>query len=445
MLTKGEDVEANALRQRGWSYSAIARHLGRDRETITAHLKGEREPGVRRRSEPDPLERFVTYLRERFTEDPHVWATALYDEIVGLGFDKSYPSFTRLLRAHGLRPHCEACSGVKGRATIEIQHPAGEEIQWDWNELPDAPWGGVGHLLVGTLPHSGRIRGAFAEAEDQAHLVEAIDAVLRRLGGTARRWRVDRLATVIVPGTADVQASFAPVAKYYGVGVDPCPPRRGNRKGAVEKSIHYLTQRWWRTAAVSTMAEAQRSFDRFCETTADDRPRPRARAGPEAVASGGPRPTVRSLAQAETLMALPVVTFPAVVETSPTVGPSALAAFAGNAYSVPVGLIGAPVTCRHRLGTTTVEIVSPAGTVVAIHHLEPAGAGVVARLPEHAAALENVVLGAFSTARPCQRKANRPPGDTARAEAERLLADPVLGAEVVVDLAAYQRMVEGRA
>ena len=60
---------------------------------------------------------------------------------------------------------------------------------------------------------------------DQAHLIEAMDAVLRRLGGTARVWRTDRLATVIVPGSADVQPSFAPVAKHYGVIVGPV--RRG--------------------------------------------------------------------------------------------------------------------------------------------------------------------------------------------------------------------------
>ncbi|GAC1534042.1 MAG: hypothetical protein NVS3B12_14280 [Acidimicrobiales bacterium] len=37
---------------------------------------------------------------------------------------------------------------------------------------------------------------------DQAHLVEAMDAVMRRLsGGTTRHWRTDRLATVIRPGT----------------------------------------------------------------------------------------------------------------------------------------------------------------------------------------------------------------------------------------------------
>lgn len=223
------------------------------------------------------------------------------------------------------------------------------------------------------------------------------------------------------------------------------PAPTGNRKGSVEKSIHYLTQRWWRTASLSTMADAQASFDRFCETTADARTRPLARLGPDAVAAGGRAPTVARLAEAELLLPLPAAPYPAVVEATRTVGPSALVAFAGNAYSVPPGLTGTAVTCRHRLGSATLEIVSAAGTVVAVHHLQPAGAGVVTRLPEHASALENVVLGAFTTERPCERKANRPPGHAARAEAERLLADPALGAPVVVDLAVYQRIVDDSA
>ena len=46
----------------------------------------------------------------------------------------------------------------------------------------------------------------------------------------------------------------AETTKHYGVeGVDPCPPRHGNRKGVVEKAIHYLTQGWWRTARVASI------------------------------------------------------------------------------------------------------------------------------------------------------------------------------------------------
>jgi hypothetical protein len=105
----------------------------------------------------------------------------LYDEVFALGFELSYPSFTRGLRGHELRPHCEACAGVKGRATTEIEHPPGEEPQWDWDELPEAAWGDYAHLLVGSLPCSGKFRGVFAESEDQPHLVESMDGVLRRL------------------------------------------------------------------------------------------------------------------------------------------------------------------------------------------------------------------------------------------------------------------------
>jgi hypothetical protein len=64
-----------------------------------------------------------------------------------------------------------------------------------------------------------------AESMDQAHLVEAMDAVLWRVGDTARQWHTDWLVTVIVPGSAQVQASFAQIARNYGRVVVPCPLR----------------------------------------------------------------------------------------------------------------------------------------------------------------------------------------------------------------------------
>ena len=115
MLTQGESVEAHALRKRGWSVSAIARHLDRDRKTVRAYLDGEREPGKRKPARPDRFEPYASYCRIRFADDPHLWATALFDEVTGLGYDGSYPSFTRALRPRGLRPWCEDCASGRRR------------------------------------------------------------------------------------------------------------------------------------------------------------------------------------------------------------------------------------------------------------------------------------------------------------------------------------------
>jgi transposase len=90
MLSPEEDVEITQLRKRGWSISAIARHVGHDRKTVRGYLSGEREAGVRRRGEPDLFDRFEAYVRKRLADDQHVWATTLFDEVVGLGYGRSY-------------------------------------------------------------------------------------------------------------------------------------------------------------------------------------------------------------------------------------------------------------------------------------------------------------------------------------------------------------------
>ena len=63
MMTQGEGVEIHALREQGWSISAIARHVGRDRKTVRAYLGGEREVGVRASTVGDPFEAIEAYVR----------------------------------------------------------------------------------------------------------------------------------------------------------------------------------------------------------------------------------------------------------------------------------------------------------------------------------------------------------------------------------------------
>jgi len=421
MLTEEDDVEIHALARRGWSVSAIARHTGRDRKTVSKHLAG---PATAREPAPSCLEPFRDYLVARFVDDAHVDGSVLHREVVELGFDRSYVTFVRQLRLLGLRPRCEACRTGGHGVTVELAHEPGEEIQFDWLELTETPWGEPAYVLVGALSFSGRCRAVICEGMTFAHLIDAIDGVLRRLGGTPRAWRTDRMATVVAPGSDRITAQFAQAAKHYGVEVWVCPPRRPQRKGVVEKAIQYVTRSWWRTAPVSSLGQAQADLDRWAVAVSDRRTR-----------QGS---TIAELAGQEGLLGLPATAFPAQLEIQRVVGRSALVAFEGNHYSVAPGLVGQNVTVRARLGELHLELISAAGRRVARHRRAPAGAGQLLRSDEHALLLEQAVLGAFTTDKPCRRKANRPPGDAALGHAAALAGrDP--GA-VVVDLEDYAQI-----
>lgn len=425
MLSQEEYVEISALRKRGWTYSAIARHLGVSRNTVKAYLRDGHAPGQRQPAGPDLFAPFVDYVSVRLRDDPHVWGTSLYDEVRKLGYEQSYVTFARQVRARDLRPVCAACAGSQSRATIEIEHEPGEEVQWDWVELP-APWGDSLHLLQGRLPFSGKTRGVFAESEEEAHLFEAIDGVLRRLGGTARKWRIDRMSTAFDNKSGRVRPAFAAVARYFGAQVVPCPPYRAQRKGSVEKDNHFSAQRWFRTALVGSQEQAQLSYDDFCANTGDLRPR-----------RGS---TVALLALEEHLLAIPSVPYPVTIEVEREVGDSSLIYWRGNRYSINPGLEGGRVRVRHRVGTMNLEITTLAGLLLATHLRHPDGAGAVVRLAEHHSALEKIVLANFTTARSCSRKVNRPPSAEALAAAARLRDHA--GRDVVIDLGRYAEMAE---
>jgi transposase len=325
MLTQENDVEIHALAARGWSQSAISRHTGRDRKTIRKYLAAGGDP-VRERA-ASCLEPWRAYVAARFVDDPHLPAVTLLDELTAAGFDRSYPTLVRELRRLALRPVCLVCRQRRGRApTTEIDHPAGEEIQWDWLELPVTPWGQPAYVLVGALSHSGRFRAVVCEQMTFGHLTGALHDILTGLGGTSRVWRVDRMATAVIPGTDRLIAQFAQLAKHYGVSVAVCPAHRPQRKGVVEAAVKFIAGRWWRTTNAVSMREAQQSLDAFTVNISDRR--------------GRRGSTVGELGASEPLAPLPLLAFPAEIVVDRVCSRSALVVFETNKYSVPPAMPG---------------------------------------------------------------------------------------------------------
>ena len=149
MLTQEDVVEVHALKRRGWSVAAIARHTGRDPKTVRRHLSGWKPT---RGTAPSVLGPYRTYLEARFADDPHVFVTVLFDELCGLGFERSYPTLVREIRRLALRPACQCCrAGTK--LTVELAHEPSAELQLDSRELRETPWGRHAYVLVGVQDH----------------------------------------------------------------------------------------------------------------------------------------------------------------------------------------------------------------------------------------------------------------------------------------------------
>src|SRR5664279_4055223 len=245
MLTWETTVEAQALYARGWTKSAIARHLGINRRTVREYLKGQQVPGQRVRSEPEVFAPFAEYARLRLADDPHLWASTLFDELTALGYAGSYPSFTRALRTRKLRPHCEPCAASRGRDAGLIAHLPGAETGYSSNDplawapdcsrgprplcaarvaatcRPTRPGGGRGRGLLGTRPESlaglnlvtgagarAGVRCAAIRASDGARAVGAV-AVLSCVAGSLDRYRCGCPHTADCHGAADAAADAA--------------------------------------------------------------------------------------------------------------------------------------------------------------------------------------------------------------------------------------------
>src|ERR1017187_8859132 len=382
MLRQEDDVEIHALAARGWNQSAISRHTGRDRKTVRKFLSAGEEPLVR---EPAAscLEPWRGYIATRFVDDPHLPAVTLLDELTAAGFDRSYPTLVRELRRTALRPVCLVCQQRRGNApTTEIDHPPGEQVQGDWLELHTTAWGQPAYVLVGALSHSGQFRAGFCEQMTFGHLAGALHDILIALGGTSLVWRVDRMATAVIPDTDRLNPQFAQMAKHYGTDVAICPAHRPQRKGVVEAAIKFIGGRWWRTARIASMLEAQQSLDTFTVGISDRR--------------GRRGSTVGELGAAEPLRPLPALAFPAEIVVDRVCSRSALVLFETNKYSVPPGYASQPLTVRARGGEPRI------------------------RSTEHAVQLERAVLDAFTTQTTCRSKVNRAPGDGALAELAKL-------------------------
>ncbi|WP_328304497.1 ATP-dependent DNA ligase [Actinomycetospora sp. NBC_00405] len=192
-------MEAHALREQGWTISAIARHLGHDRKTVRAYLEGRAGPRAAGAPRADArvtgsYPEFAAALAERLGTRRAV----LDGEVVALSVPAigapARPSFDRLqLRMGVARPSTAL------RAEVPATYVAFDVLCFNGEPVTDRPWAERRRLLEDLglddrprLVVSPRLDGvdpAQALTLAEAHGMEGVvaNAATRRIGPAARR------------------------------------------------------------------------------------------------------------------------------------------------------------------------------------------------------------------------------------------------------------------
>jgi transposase len=393
MLTQEEYMDVLALHRQGFTIAEIAEELGYHPATISGWLKAGGPPAEREVDRADLMidHHWEARIAQLLEINPRLLATSVHAIISAEGFEGSYPTVSRHVRA--LRgPRFKRA----GKASVPIETAPGQECQFDWSDCC-----GFGEMFgLGELHCFGAIlcwsrwrRWWFAASIDQHHTLEGLAGFYEAVGGVPFFSRTDRMGAlgssrgrrfVLHPRVLDF-------ARLHGTAIVACAPRDAKRKGKIERPFRDLKETFLEELVLDppvSVAEINTRAEIFLEQRVHNRVH----------STTGVAPAERLGLEAPMMAVLPRVRFDnAYVEVRRVHPVVPLVEWKGVSYSVPPEALGAIVECRAALGENLLEV-RLAGKRIAIHLLAMSGAGQIWD-PEHRAAAERQALSRHETPR----------------------------------------------
>ncbi len=246
MITMDLFHKARALRQLGKNDSEIGEELSLHRKTVGKYLKSSTPPKYTPRRSPsraDPFVGFESFTRDVMTRVPEISASEVYALLRPRGFSGSERTVERRLKRWREEEPKERF--------FEQEYTPGEQAQFDFKESVEIPFIDdvrVVHLHFGTLPYSDKcvIKG-FPQKTYECFM-DGVHSFFEAIGGITENIRIDNLSPCIKKvrsdGGRDYTSAFLRALEYYGFGVLPCSPGKGNEKGDVERDIQTWARRF---------------------------------------------------------------------------------------------------------------------------------------------------------------------------------------------------------
>jgi transposase len=246
MLSMYNFEKIRKLYSEGKNKSQIAKELGINWKTVDKYLRSNTPPSYTPRSRVSREDLFIEFLPRvngLLEAIPDLSAREIFEFLSSEGYRGSERTVNR--RVSELREK----QSPKERF-FRQEYTPGEQSQFDFKEKVILPFKEdlrVVYLHVCTLPFSGTnfVRGY--PSTNFECFMDGVHHFFSYLGGQTKNIRIDNLSAcvskVLKGSERKWTAAFARAMNYYGFGVLPCSPGRGNEKGDVERDIRTLINR----------------------------------------------------------------------------------------------------------------------------------------------------------------------------------------------------------
>lgn len=230
---------------------------------------------------------------------------------------------------------------------IRREHPAGEECEFDWGEVPLVIAGQrcKFQMAVFTLQHSNRRSAWLFPRQDTLALMEAHRNFFSEVGGVPRIMVYDNMKVAVTvrkggrgrPSSKYPTKTMQRLSLYYGFTERFCNARSGWEKGSVERAVEIVRhEAFVSRQSFNTLAEAQAWLERTLE-------RVNSVSGIPGVSDAEKRSRIAADMEALTPAPQPMGCFEAEEHRT---GKYCTVTVDSNNYSVPETLVGRTVTVK---------------------------------------------------------------------------------------------------
>jgi len=250
----------------------IVSQLGEHPDVVKRVLGQMGRPRLDKPSTDGLLEPYQQFISDTLESYPRLRATRIYDMIVGRGYTGSVRTLRRYVTQ--VRPV------PRGEVFMRIETLPGEQAQVDWGQVGSIPvTGGERKLWVFVMVLS-YSRALWAELVFDLGVYSLLRSLVRAaeyFGGVTRQWLFDNPKTVVVERRGDAvryQRDLLQLAAELNVQPRLCAVRKPNQKGAVERAVRYLKERFFAAREIYSIEQGNEQLMQFIDDISMQRQHP---------------------------------------------------------------------------------------------------------------------------------------------------------------------------